>query len=48
MPRLCSESSRSYPGRSVLHAMVLLCVKIPEWTLPGNQGPGISRGYCRI
>ena len=25
MLRLCSESSRSYPGRSVQHALSLLC-----------------------
>lgn len=27
MLRLCSESSRSYPGRSVLHALNFFCNK---------------------
>ncbi len=26
MLRLCSESSRSYPGRSALHALNLFCI----------------------
>ena len=36
MLRLCSDSSRSYPGRSVSHA-VKLTVTTPGSDLPGNQ-----------
>ena len=45
MLRLCSESSRSYPGRSVRHAFALR-----ESALCGNmQGDRaeVSRGYSR-
>ena len=45
MLRLCSESSRSYPGRSVRHAFALC-----ESTLCGNmQGDRaeVSRGHSR-
>jgi hypothetical protein len=45
MLRLCSESSRSYPGRSGSHA-VKPTVANPGPDLPGNQGPGIT-GCCR-
>jgi len=45
MLRLCSESSRSYPGRSVSHA-VKLTVATPGLDLPGKQDPGII-GCCR-
>ena len=31
MPRLCSDSSRPYPGRSVSQAMRCALRKIPEW-----------------
>ena len=36
MLRLCSDSSRSYPGRSVSHA-VKLTVATPGLDLPGNK-----------
>ena len=50
MPRLCSESSRPYPGRSVSLAMRFALREIPENGPPGNQGswhirslsPGVS------
>ncbi len=35
MPRLCSESSRPYPGRSALHAV---CMAMG--VLPANPGTG--------
>ena len=36
MLRLCSDRSRSYPGRSVSHA-VKLTVATPGSDLPGNK-----------
>ena len=51
MPRLCSDSSRSYtpqggtilsPGRSASLAMRSASVKDPGNGPPGNQGPGTS------
>jgi len=39
MPRLCSESSRPYPGRSVSLAMRFALRKIPENGPPGTQWP---------
>ena len=45
MLRLCSDGSRSYPGRYGSHA-VKHTVANPGPDLPGNQGPGIT-GCCR-
>jgi hypothetical protein len=50
MPRLCNEGSRSYPGRSVSHAMRFALREIPENGPPGKQrsrhirslSPGVS------
>ena len=55
MPRLCSDSSRPYPGRSVSRAMRSALRKIPERTTgksrsrhirmlsPGVSEPSIAR-----
>jgi hypothetical protein len=51
MPRLCSESSRSYPGRSVSHAMRPALWKIPDRTTRATKVPAYPvaiAGYERI
>ena len=44
MPRLCSDSSRSYPGRSVRHAVRK--DSVPSGNARGDRAE-VSRGHSR-